>query len=533
MTIVLEPTSKTTEPQLFVQSEILDFNVFPTTEKTGENIKTWFLDRLAANEIEHWMVAGITPDGAADGQCGLGKIESLAEVVDTCYLHSLQRSVLFSVGLAGATCKNDDAKALLRKNNRVVMLSRQSLSVNKGIKELQTKAGVPDHKVHTLVPTATTRWGNQYLQLERNNLLRAAIDPSVEKYKRDNKGNKEAIVEPNESDQGSKAGKAVAATEIGLQSNDWEENQELEGFLRYPYQIKETIEHKGYCTGAQSLMLLYDVKSNFSHPDAQLETLTLPPTLKMEDRERNEEVKNSNVVSGMIDVARRVLKEELQSRCFDLRPSNSRMVQLFMSKQMDAKDILTPAQYDLARTLYLQWLRAANDVQKLPTREGSPRKKQKTGGGPALFRGASLLKGTDGSPAARNPTDGFDPVTDEIERWERLSSDAYSDFVDDGGLLNEFAMMWALRDRFPLHFLIFKQTACHLPHEANVEQVFSRAGNLSDPNMDPEFLAHLVMVLVNKKACKPKLNAIKDKYYELFRGQGGEGMEGEGAGPSS
>ena len=47
-------------------------------------------------------------------------------------------------------------------------------------------------------------------------------------------------------------------------------------------------------------------------------------------------------------------------------------------------------------------------------------------------------------------------------------------------------MMWALRERFPLHFVVFKRTACHLPHEANVEQVFSRAGNLSDPNMDPE-----------------------------------------------
>ena len=101
----------------------------------------------------------------------------------------------------------------------------------------------------------------------------------------------------------------------------------------------------------------------------------------------------------------------------------------------------------------------------------------------------------------------------------------YAPFVDDGGLLNEFAMMWALRDSFPLHFHIFKQTACHLPHEANVEQIFSRAGNLSDPNMDPEFLAHLVMVLVNKKAFKPTLAAIKDKYYALFRGKGEEGQE--------
>ena len=41
-------------------------------------------------------------------------------------------------------------------------------------------------------------------------------------------------------------------------------------------------------------------------------------------------------------------------------------------------------------------------------------------------------------------------------------------------------------DRFPLHYLIFKQTASHLPHEANVEQAFPRAGQLANPNLDPK-----------------------------------------------
>ena len=45
----------------------------------------------------------------------------------------------------------------------------------------------------------------------------------------------------------------------------------------------------------------------------------------------------------------------------------------------------------------------------------------------------------------------------------------------DKGLLNEFAMMYALRERFPLHYVVFRQTSSHLPHEANVEQVFSRS----------------------------------------------------------
>ena len=39
--------------------------------------------------------------------------------------------------------------------------------------------------------------------------------------------------------------------------------------------------------------------------------------------------------------------------------------------------------------------------------------------------------------------------------------------------INEFAMMWALKDRFPLHYIVFKQCASHIPHEANAEQLFS------------------------------------------------------------
>ena len=75
-------------------------------------------------------------------------------------------------------------------------------------------------------------------------------------------------------------------------------------------------------------------------------------------------------------------------------------------------------------------------------------------------------------------------------------------------------MMWALRDRFPLHCIVFKQTACHLPHEANVEQLFSRAGMLTDPNMDPHFLATLTSIAINKSACNPHWERIKSKYFD-------------------
>ena len=52
----------------------------------------------------------------------------------------------------------------------------------------------------------------------------------------------EAIVEENISDEGSKAGRAVPADEIGLNPQDWEANSEFEAFLSYPFEIKDTID---------------------------------------------------------------------------------------------------------------------------------------------------------------------------------------------------------------------------------------------------------------------------------------------------
>ena len=109
-------------------------------------------------------------------------------------------------------------------------------------------------------------------------------------------------------------------------------------------------------------------------------------------------------------------------------------------------------------------------------------------------------------------------MLDELRRWEGMGLKEYEKFMSADMLLNEFAMMWALREAYPLHYIIFKQTASHLPHEAFVEQIFSRAGLLADPNLDPARLVCLVKVGFNKAAFNPSLDAIIDKYYELFRG---------------
>ena len=51
--------------------------------------------------------------------------------------------------------------------------------------------------------------------------------------------------------------------------------------------------------------------------------------------------------------------------------------------------------------------------------------------------------------------------------------------------------------------------------------------SMSEPNMDPEYLDHLEIVRVNKKSYKPSTADVKDKYYELFRCQGGKGLESD------
>ena len=135
----------------------------------------------------------------------------------------------------------------------------------------------------------------------------------------------------------------------------------------------------------------------------------------------------------------------------------------------------------------------------------------------------------------------LDAVADEITCWKYIAPAKLAKFRCADGLLNEFKMMWELRERFPLHFLLFKQMACHLPHEANVEQYFSRAGNLSDPNIDPAYLGVLVMVSANKSRFKPTVKTIMERYYKKYRGKGGikPGEAGDdpllsgGAGPSS
>ena len=49
--------------------------------------------------------------------------------------------------------------------------------------------------------------------------------------------------------------------------------------------------------------------------------------------------------------------------------------------------------------------------------------------------------------------------------------------------------------------------------------VFSRAGQLSEVNVDPDVLTDMVSIIVNKHTYDPSLHHIMKTYYEMFRGK--------------
>eukprot|EP00966_Prymnesium_polylepis_P328505 7384309-Prymnesium_polylepis.1 len=309
-------------PQLSIRSEVLDFDVFPHTEHTGTNIRLWLVDSLAKRSIKHSAISGVTPDGAADGQCGLNQIEDLCEKVDTCHEHGLQRSVLYSTGLAGSESKNPDFKRQLKGHNRYAQASNQIRAVAYGIREKQLEAQVPSDKVLTTVDTMPTRWGNQFRQVQRDNVLKPVLGPVVDQWVAANRTVKDAIVEADESNPTAKVGKGVPAARLGLSVSGWDQSLEVEAFLDHPYALKEAIEHKPYMTGAQSLICLSDLKKG-CEDQGDLDVKLHPATASVDDRVRTEQKRKGEDLDEMIVTARKVMAEELASRFFTERPSNT------------------------------------------------------------------------------------------------------------------------------------------------------------------------------------------------------------------
>ena len=228
-----------------------------------------------------------------------------------------------------------------------------------------------------------------------------------------------------------------------------------------------------------------------------------PSTAKLEDRDRPTETRKAEDLHEFIIKARKIMVDELDQRFFTERPSNLRLVQIWMSKQRSADKWLPEAWHVLAKGLYLSTLRDAAVIAGIGMRSSPPRKKQKASGSTSLMRNLSEDEDEEAHDRLRGPE--FDTVTHEVERWANLDKQLIKEFRDDHGIVNEFALMYKVRDQFPLHYIVFKQTASHLPHEANSEQLFSRSGDLSDDNGKrwTQRLAVWTSIAVNYSTFKP------------------------------
>ena len=155
---------------------------------------------------------------------------------------------------------------------------------------------------------------------------------------------------------------------------------------------------------------------------------------------------------------------ELDTRFFEQaeRPSNTRCVQLWMSKQYPAEKWIPEQWRTLAKALYLNMLRDAAKIAGIGIRSSPPRKVQKANSGAGC---SSLVRNlSDDEEATPAEAADFDTVTDEAARWAALEKHVIREYRDDAGIVNEFALMYHLRNSFPLHYIAFKQTASHIPH---------------------------------------------------------------------
>ena len=74
-----------------------------------------------------------------------------------------------------------------------------------------------------------------------------------------------------------------------------------------------------------------------------------------------------------------------------------------------------------------------------------------------------LFRGADQPDEPTPDTPELDAVTDEITRWKYIAPAELAKFRCADGLLNEFKLMWELRERFPVHFLVFKCDGACVP----------------------------------------------------------------------
>lgn len=539
--------------------QILAFETFPKTEHTGVNIKDWIISVLERRGIHQSAITGITPDGASDGQTALD-LMGVSSLVDTCYLHQLQRALLYSLGLAGTatTQRNAAAKELLMKHRRIVQLHNQSNHVAEAIRKKQAELKIPSHKVLTPQQTHAIRWGSQARQVSRNILLKPLWEPIIHDFKARNRDNPDKVVcvGEEEGSDGKLAPRPIKSKEIGLTGIEWETSRALDSFLDHALQTKDRIESCKQLTTAQAYLLLVDFYLTCKETgDAVVQVKKFPISASVEHRKWTYESTCVSDLPTLVQRARTVLVEEMEQRFFseeyECRASDHRLVHLYMSKQTAPSVVIrNPMLLDRAKTLYLSMLRKAAKIagigERISPRKQPPPKRRSAAASSGVLRSSLLMQSAVGGTSAGADAGGrqldeeaataadegddscsTDPLQVEIIEWSLLQGKRLAKFVDQKTqLLDEFKMMAALSKQFPIHAILFRQMVPHLSHEANVESTFAHAGGLSDPNMNCAFLGVLVRISGRKKFHKPSTTSIFARYQKKYHNNSDAGQPG-------
>ena len=314
--------------------------------------------------------------------------------------------------------------------------------------------------------------------------------------------------------------RAVSCAEIGLSNGEWEESLAAENFLSHPKTLKDIIEtNLSSITAAQAFTLLFDLARHMAELDGDVSLLQHPegPSLRARNR-TSATILVQDLPTFVID-AHSILAEELSTRLFgsgyEDRPSDIRLVQIYMSKQVSVETVLAPHLVSRARTLYLAMLRKATFIRGAaaqpedaePTLPATPKT-------PTLLRSVCIAQSQSAraSSAAATCSAQGDPVALEANRWASLSPDVITKHTQHNGLVHEFELVSSVEAEFPLHYTVFQQCASHIAHEGNSESTFSSAGGLSDPNMAANFLCRLTRVAGRKDSCKPDWPEVFSEY---------------------
>ena len=519
--------------RIYCLDELLDFYMFPYVSHVSTNIRDWFIELMVAEDMPAAVWVGISPDGAADGLKAMRMIPGFEKKVDVCHLHQLQRSVLYSVGLAGtaATRRNLDARDLVRTNGNITRLQNQSREVNNNVRETQIKANIPDHQTLAAVRTNHTRWSNVHAQATRNNVMRPILTPVLGNYRRAAPTDVSVLdvyTSDDDSDdeqprgQFSAAARQIERRKVGFTEDGWEANLQLEAFLRRPSEIKDVVEMNPALTGAQSLQLHHQLRKKCRR-DATLDILLFPVSMAVKDRQRQSATIRADCLHGLVVEGRKVMVDQLTQRFFSVPPSEGRLVQAWMSKQMSAAKLLPEDWLETTEAFYYKWLRETAVMLGTAQRRSPPRKAQKkkrrTSGGGFFDEDTDS---DENSAAVTAEEEGGAPANDVVLKeaacWKKIPPEAIDTFKDKDGLVDEFKLLFSLREQFPIHFALFKRLAAHLCHEANAESTFSLSGGLSNSNThtDPSFLSTCVRINKNKAVCNPASKVVFEAYRSKF-----------------